>query len=207
MKTIFVTTAIALFVSITALSAQPLKIGVKGGVSSDEFHFSSVKIGETLISPSTSATLGYNMGLVARVTIPKFIHIQSELLYSSREYGYRITPKSASAQKVKITEQRLDLPVLVGFNISALRIFAGPVFTLRSSSSSSNKEIPFSASYYKSDIDLQLGAGLDIKKFFVDIRYTRPFDGSRQYITYGGKGASVKISRDETWSFNMGFFF
>ncbi|UKI39889.1 MAG: outer membrane beta-barrel protein [Alistipes putredinis] len=75
--------------------------------------------------------------------------------------------------RTSVAVNRIELPVLVGFNISALRIFGGPVFRLSDSEKSSNSD--FRVKFNDSAVAAQFGIGFDIKKFFFDIRYTTYF--------------------------------
>lgn len=205
MKTLFTSLALLLFIS-TATFAQPLKIGVRGGVNTSSYDFQRFSLNGTAITPRSSQEMGYQLGVAMRLSIPKFLQFQPELMYSTRNYGYELTTKSG-VDRVKITTKRMELPFMVGFNIKFLRLFAGPVFVLSSSQSNNNKDSGFSVKFDDSDIAFQMGAGLDIRKFFLDVRYTKNFQTTYNTMTLKNVSYKSKIRNDELWAFSAGFFF
>lgn len=205
MKTLFTTLVLTLLIASAAM-AQPLKIGLRGGVNTGNYNFSRFDMDGTSIMPVTTMGTGYQIALVTRLSIPKFLQIQPELVYSVRDYGYNLV-SDAGVKRVNISSKRMEIPLLVGFNISALRFFGGPVFTLSSSESSNKKSSNFKVKYNTSDVALQVGAGLDIKKFFLDVRYTTNLKSTYHTFTLNDQSHKGKIKSEKLWSFNVGFFF
>lgn len=206
MKKNFTILVVMLLMGGVSAFAQPLKIGIKGGLNTGSYEFKPVSMNGVEISNGSSAGTGYQFGVVARLSIPKFLQIQPELLYTSRNYNYRLQT-SSGRQNLRMSAKRIELPVMVGFNIAALRLYAGPRFILSSSIKSSKESIPFKVNYNDSDIAFQVGAGLDIKKFFIDVRYSTYFKTRYEQFTYDGLTQKVKIGTDEQWFFSAGFFF
>lgn len=196
---------LGLALSAGTASAQVLKIGIKGGVNTTSYSFEAVKLGDMRISPGPSSGVGYHLGLVTRISIPKFLQIQPELIYSTRDYRYAINSPGTVSQ-ARFTTKRFELPVMVGFNVRAFRIYAGPVFHL-TSSVDKNHDQGLEVNYHQSDIAVQVGVGLDIRKFFIDARYTT-YMGDR-YNDFIGQGVAkrVKITSDDQWYISAGFFF
>ncbi len=196
----------ALLVWAGSASAQGPKIGVKGGINIASYTPTPVYLDDTYIAPVSSSGTGYQLGVTLRLTIPGFIFIQPDLLYVSRDYDYDITA-AADTHRETIKTKRLEVPLMLGFNISSMRFFAGPVFRLSSSESNSVKDSPFSVEYNDSDVAFQAGIGLDIRKFFLEARYTTYFNPTEHTYNYGASNAAVKVKSDEQWLFNAGFFF
>lgn len=188
--------------------AQPLKIGVRAGLSSSSYYFGRVNIDGTVIAPSVSYTAGWEVAAVMRLSIPGFIHIQPEISYVSRDYHFRINPTGVSQRNnYKIATQTVEVPVTVGFNISVLRLFGGPVFTLSSTQKPQNGDYNFNIKFNKPEVGILLGAGIDVKNFFVDVRYTLAPDKREDIFTLNGTSQKVNIRSDEMWKFSLGFFF
>lgn len=205
MKKNFTILCAMLLMGSVAAIAQPLKIGIKGGINTGKYVMTPIAINGASITGETTG-LGYQFGVVARLSIPKFLQIQPELVYSSRDYRYALRSRDGK-RDVKMQSRRLELPVMIGFNISALRLYAGPNFILSSSVKSSDKSVPLTVNYVKSDIAFQAGAGLDIKKFFLDVRYSTYLGSRYEKFTYEGITQKVKIKTDNQWFFSAGFFF
>lgn len=204
MKKLFVV-LLGLALGAGTVSAQVLKVGIKGGVNTTSYSFKSVTLGDMRVSPGSSSGVGYHLGLAVRLSIPKFLQIQPELLYSTRDYRYAID-SPGTLSRARFSAKRLELPVMVGFNIRAFRLYAGPVFQLTASVRESNAQ-GLEVDYHNSDIAIHAGVGVDIRKFFIDARYTT-FTGNR-YNQFTGQGVSkrVKITTDDQWYVSAGFFF
>ncbi|MBP3356453.1 MAG: PorT family protein [Rikenellaceae bacterium] len=203
MKT-FLTTLILLLAAVGGAGAQTFRVGVRGGLIIDHYSFDRVSVGDAVITPGSSKP-GYQLGLVARISIPKFIHFQPEMVFTARNYHYTVAPKGGARGDARVRTARLELPVAVGFNIQALRLFGGPVFRLDHTVRSNNDA--FAVRYNDSDVGLMLGAGLDIRRFFIDVRYTTYAGKTTNWFSYAGQSAQVKIRKDNMWTFSAGFFF
>lgn len=204
-KMLFLMLALALLAAERG-EAQVLKLGVKGGVSTQNYDFKTVTIDGVTIKPGSNSDVGYQLGLVLRLSIPQFLQIQPELLYSSKKYDY-VVSEDDMTNKVGIETKRFELPIMIGFNISALRIFAGPKFILASSTKTTNSDIPLSMDYVNKDIAFQCGFGLDIKRFFIDVTYSTYLGDNYDKFTYADSESKVRVKKDDQWLFNLGFFF
>ncbi len=182
----------------SAMASRPLRIGFRGGVAVNTYSLDRITVNDTEIS-SRPSSVGYQVGIAARLSIPHFLQIQPELVYHSFKYNYNVGDSRTS-----VAVNRIELPVLVGFNISALRIFGGPVFRLSDSEKSSNSD--FRVKFNDSAVAAQFGIGFDIKKFFFDIRYTTYFGKVRNKISVDKESRSAKV-RDDGFAFNIGFLF
>ncbi|MFI3331680.1 MAG: porin family protein [Rikenellaceae bacterium] len=206
MKKIFTMILALSFVGVQMASAQILKMGLKGGVSTKIYDFQTTTVDGATISPGTNGNIGFQAGVIMKVSIPKFLYIQPELMYSTNDYDYVVTDASYIS-KVKVRSHRFEVPVMVGFNISALRFFAGPKFVLASSSSETNDYVDLKMDYIDSNIALVAGCGFDIKRFFIDISYTTYLGDSYDIATYNGTSTKLNLKSDSQWNFNVGFFF
>lgn len=207
MKRTFFLILFLAFVGFQTASAQILKLGVKGGVSVKNYDFSTVYINGEWLKPGVSPSIGYQMGVVLRLSIPKFIQIQPELLYSVQKYNYQTVNSSSMTSKTSFETKRLEMPVMIGFNISAFRLFAGPKFVLSSSSKADNDAVSLGVDFVDADVAFQAGIGLDIRKFFIEATYSTYLGDNFDQFTYNGTTCKTKIKNDDQFSFNLGFFF
>lgn len=203
MKKFFTLCVLSLLLAVGSASARIFQVGVRAGAGITSYKIPSTALGDARLI-STGSQFTYGFAVAARLSIPKFISIQPEVEYNISRYGYKLYENNIG-RKFNVNVQRVEIPVLVGVNIKAFRIFAGPSFRLAKFQSSSLSG--FKASYNDSDIAGVFGLGFDIKKFFVDVRYKTYFGSVHNTFKYDGNSTKVKVSTDSRWTVNLGFFF
>ena len=141
------------------------QFGVKGGLNLSKFNTSN-----TFDSDNQA---GYYAGAWARIGAAG-IHLQPELYVS----GKNTTLVSSTGEENKVKFTSIDVPVLVGTKIGAagvgLRLNTGPVvsFILNEDQSFGNAAANiFNGSFKDQAFAWQFGAGLDVGKLGVDLRY------------------------------------
>ncbi|MBU2945101.1 porin family protein [Zobellia uliginosa] len=159
-------TAVFALVSITAFAQKDLvKIGVKAGLnySANGDYFES--IGDAASDPDRN--VGYHIGLFSKIGLNR-LYLRPELVYTKTKSDY-------NGDKFDIS--KLDLPLLVGIKvIGPLRVFAGPSFqyildTEFDGISIDDIENDFS-------VGANIGAGVELGKLGIDIRYERGFNSN-----------------------------
>lgn len=159
----------ALFLSLNlAAFSQVLpsfQFGLKGGA-----NLSKLSTENTFSSDNRA---GYYAGLWARFGAAG-IHLQPELYLS----GKNTTLKASTGEENKVNFTSLDVPVLVGTKIGAagvgIRLNTGPVvsFVLSDGQSFGNAASNiFKGDFKGQNVAWQFGAGLDIGKLGLDLRY------------------------------------
>ncbi len=166
MKTITLSLTFILLTSLLA-SAQLLptfQFGVKGGV-----NLSSFTTDNTFSSDNKA---GYLAGIWARVGGAGF-HLQPELYYTSK-----MATVNNNGQTNTVTLNSFDVPVLVGIKVGTLgiggRVATGPVASFiinKNQSASSALGNITSRNYKDQNYAWQFGAGVDVQKISVDLRY------------------------------------
>ncbi|MDQ8053427.1 MAG: porin family protein [Pedobacter sp.] len=141
------------------------QFGLKGGLNLSKFS--------TTNTFSSDNQAGYYAGLWARIGAAG-IHLQPELYLS----GKNATLENASGQENKVKFTSLDIPVLVGTKFGAagigLRVNTGPVvsFVLNEDQNFSQAAAAaFNGNFKDQTFAWQFGAGVDVGKFGVDLRY------------------------------------
>jgi hypothetical protein len=141
------------------------QFGLKGGLNLAKFS--------TENTFSSDNKMGYFAGLWARVGAAG-IHLQPELYYSEKN----TTLKSNSGQVSDVKFSSLDVPILVGTKIGAagvgFRLNTGPVASFIINEQQSFDEAAaniFDGDFKGQAFAWQFGAGLDIGKLNVDLRY------------------------------------
>lgn len=189
MKRILFSTVLLFFVAIA--SAQ-FNFGIKAGYNSTLTlsNLGSVSDGSyNLDNVQGEMWNNFQAGLFARVFIKKF-YIQPELLYSMQKKEYTMTDlviDKVNDTKIDVNTfmnvSNVEIPILFGYKlldmkVANLRVFAGPKFILNAGSSLDYKNLTeeqvngsdLLADFKKSQVDLEVGAGIDVFMFALDAR-------------------------------------
>jgi hypothetical protein len=187
MKRILLSTALVFFVAIA--SAQ-FSFGVKAGYNSSLTlsNLGSVSDGSyNLSNVKGEMWNNFQAGLFARVYLKKF-YIEPELLYSVQKKEYDMLDVMIDGNATDINSymsiSNVEVPLMIGYKlldlkIANLRVFAGPKFILNTGSTLDYKNIedgqPVTSDkllqdFKASQIDLEVGAGVDVLMFALDAR-------------------------------------
>jgi opacity protein-like surface antigen len=168
-----------LFIGGAQLSQSQVQFGIKGGVNYNSDSFLEVKT--DVLSGAKSKT-GFHAGIWTRIKIPVIgLYIRPELVYTSlkSELSIKNTNELASYDF-----QKIDIPVLLGKKIfKVAHIFAGPSFQYIIDGDFDLKSI----SDLKTDasgftVGLQLGAGVELGKIGLDVRWERGFSDTESKL-------------------------
>lgn len=181
-----------------------LQFGIRGGINGAHQQLPRIQLGDGIVTAG-AGKLGYEVGVALRLNLSKVLHLQSELNYNFVNYGYRIS--DISRRDVTLRTERLEVPVQVGLQLGALRLFGGAMFRL-AQTQHSNGPSTFKVRFNDDDIALTGGVGLNIRKFFLDFRVTGfPFSNSWNQFSYDGASKLVKVKRNIVYGGSIGFFF
>ena len=179
-----------------------LKIGPKVG-------FNASKLTANLDSISSQFKSGFQFGIFAR--FGKKVYLQPEIYYTTQ--GGAFTGNNWS-QNIKLGS--LDVPVLVGISfinnkLLNIRILAGPVasFIVNKKIDESNVASDVIGPITNADIKninwyIQAGAGIDIWKLTLDVRYQIGLNKSIDNVAY--KTQTINTSSN-VWVVSLGFKF
>jgi len=141
------------------------QLGIKGGA-----NLSKLSTENTFSSDNRA---GYYAGLWARIGAAG-IHLQPELYIS----GKNTTLKTSSGDKADVKFTSVDVPVLVGTKIGAagvgLRLNTGPVVSFIVDDKQTVKTAVgnvFNGNFKGQSFAWQFGAGVDVGKLGLDLRY------------------------------------
>lgn len=203
MKYIFATLLFTLLFAGTA-SARRFQAGVRGGINTAQHDFDPVRIGSSVIRAG-SARIGYETGFVLRLNLSKHLHLQSELNYSFVNYNFRIG--GLYDRDVRLRTERFEIPVELGFQFGAFRLFGGALFRVADSERSSVPRL-LRVDFNDEKIGIVSGIGLNIRKFFLDFRVSGvPRSHVWETFTSDGTTQRVKVSRNIVYGGSIGFFF
>ncbi|QKG79969.1 porin family protein [Tenuifilum thalassicum] len=198
-------------------SAQFLRFGVKGGVSSTNVKFDKTTIDNGVNSyliEQGDAKLGMHLGFFARIQVMGFF-AQPELLFSHSQ-GEVVLNDLTASQVYNETQKfnKVDIPVLVGWKFGPARIGFGPVATVLLSENDGLKDKltdltnqTVKNNFNSATFGYQIGLGLDIlKKVTLDVRYEGNLSKLGSGITIGNNEYSFD-QRNPQILFSAGIFF
>ena len=193
----FILVLATLTFSIAAYS-QGFEIGIKGGVNIPAAGaVKDLVPGVDIASKNT-----YHGGVYGRLKIKLIgIFVQPELVYNTRGYNFNITANGIT-YNIKQQAYYLDVPVLVGLKMfKFLRVYAGPNFQylLTNEITGVDDAVALAIDFKKTDMKksntgVQIGFGLDLSKFRVDVKYDfNPTDMGSPF-SYQNQVQSIKTS-------------
>jgi hypothetical protein len=168
-KLVLLTTVFAFALISSKLHAQsplPIHVGIKAGSNYSELPVSN--------GFDSKYAAGFFGGAMARFDFKRF-YVQNEILYSEKSSKIERTAQSSSKNA---TWRSLEIPLLIGYKVidqSTLnvRVFGGGVYSyvLDENFSSLNQLKASYGKFDKSNIGYQIGAGIEMWKFTLDVTY------------------------------------
>lgn len=182
----------------TVATAQPIRLGVKGGLS-----FLSTDIGGKVgdgsdkLATLESKTVGWQLGLMGRFSIPMTgVYLQPELIFNHAGYDYR----PEGDKKKNISYNNIELPVLLGFKVLFMNAHFGPTFTLGTFDNNDLYQIK------RPDVGFQFGLGLTFSQITLDIRHQTYFKSNWKNLNFSEVHDKIKAN-EGYWTFSVGYFF
>ncbi|WP_299620764.1 porin family protein [uncultured Tenacibaculum sp.] len=183
-----------LFAAVQFTEAQ-IHFGIKGGINynSDSFR----EVSDDIINGSAESRTGFHAGVWLRFKLPMTgWYVRPELVYTSLKSNVDLITTPTSTEKVGYDFQKIDIPVLLGkkfFKVAYAHI--GPSFQYLL-----DGDLDFDAvSDIKADgftVGLQLGAGVELGKIGLDLRWERAFSDVESEIISSVGGANTTANFD-----------
>jgi hypothetical protein len=183
-----------------ACYSQSFEIGVKGGLNITAADVMQKVSNDLQITNKNT----FNGGVYGRFKIKLIgLFVQPELVYNTRGYNFEIKePNSGETINLKQQAYYIDVPVLVGLKmLKFLRVYAGPNFQyLLKNEITGIDEVKALAIDFKktgmkkASTGVQIGFGLDLLKFRLDVKYDfNPTDMGSPF-SYQSQAQSIKTS-------------
>lgn len=193
-----------------SVQAQGIEFGPKAGLSMNFNNFKDQIKNDNFSLKDEKNRLGYQVGAWARVGLLG-LYIQPEVLFSRSSSEVTLAdPQAALETVIKTKYNRLDIPVLVGMRfLKLVRINAGPLFTTQLSNDVKFTDPKGTFADIKADVKkdltvgLQAGAGLDISRLSLDVRYQTYFNKNLQDVLLNGQ--SVVDTNQAQILFSVGY--
>lgn len=201
-KILLLSVLMSLFISNTY--AGIIDFGIKAGLSSQSLNMTSSTLGDYQLS--TSSKLGYQVGIISRLNLV-ILNVQPEILYSMNSYTMAID-NGVERTSSKIKLNTFEIPVILGIRLFMLRINAGPVFNISTSTKVADTNSGINEVFTtKPSVGYMAGLGLDLFKFNLDLRYNGQFQKTTQDIQIGSLDAQQFSTKINSIVFSVGYLF
>ena len=161
MKKTFLTVVLATFITSLAFAQSEPGFGLKVGLnySANGDYFESI----SAAAEDPDRNVGYHIGVYTK--LGRSLYFRPELVYSKTQSDY---------EGGEFDVSKLDVPLLVGTRvIGPLHVFGGPAFQYILDSEFDGISIDRVENDFT--VGLNLGAGVNLGRLGVDIRYERGF--------------------------------
>lgn len=217
--------ALTLLPALT-LAQGGFQIGIKGGVNLSKLSFGdflttrvnangspAVDVNGQTIRDNLKASLdsktGTSFGIYTR--FGKNLFIQPELLYSTKAGQFDII-RDGQTQTVSVKTTSFDVPVLLGIKGGPIRVMAGPIVSFRVSNNQSLGDAlksytsgTLNDAWSKAYYGYQVGGGLDLGKFGIDIRHEGSLTDIAR-VDLGPTGSTAPFSQKfKSWQITLAY--
>ncbi|VAW09903.1 FIG00652129: hypothetical protein [hydrothermal vent metagenome] len=162
--------AVLALVSITAFSQKESGFGIKAGLNynANGDYFESA--GDVARDPDRN--IGYHIGIYGKLGVSR-LYVRPELIYTKTKSDY---------QGGTFDMSKIDAPILLGLKlIGPVHVFAGPAFQYILDSEFDGIGINTIENDFS--VGLHIGAGVNLGKLGVDLRYERGFsDNEAKFV-------------------------
>ena len=189
----------------TSYGQLNIKIGPKVGFNASQLH-------TNLDSISSQFKSGFQFGIFVR--LGKKVYLQPELYYTTEGGVFKSNSSSIKQWEQNIKLGSLDVPVLIGVSfinseLLNVRILAGPLasFIVNKKISETGVTGPVQDANIKNvNWYIQAGAGVDIWKFTLDVRYQIGLNKMISDVDFNSKTVNFNTSNN-VWVVSLGFKF
>jgi Flp pilus assembly pilin Flp len=192
-KTLLTFTLLAL---VMVTYGQTFDLGVKASYNTTKFTLSASSVANEFKNGS-----GVNFGVFARLGGSK-VYLQPEFLYSSKTGTYTVKNTLGAVLSTNdVKMQTIQIPILLGFKlldlkIASLRAFTGPAASFVTNGSMKNIGTQVKDNFTSNNMgwDWQVGAGVDVLMFTLDMRYELPLSELKSATVDTFKGRTFTVS-------------
>lgn len=204
------------FNSLWAQNKWNIEIGVRGGVNLAQLRTGDFvverRVNSQVLIDNIKASFQTRTGYVAGgfLRIGGRLYVQPEVILSAKGGNINIlrSGTNPSVDAIEISYTNVDVPLLLGYRLGPFRLNAGPLASFNvgagqslndalKSYTSNGTANAFKNAYY----GYQAGAGLDIGKLSLDVRY----EGSLSEVSFVDLSNHVNFSQKANlWQITLG---
>ena len=186
------------------IGQSQIKLGVRAGLSSASYSASDFTSTDYIVKKSSDASFGYHFGLFGQVKLLGFF-VQPELLLTSIGNNYELKNVAANTSKsVSDRTYNLDIPIIFGYKFGPAKLEAGPVARINLANTTNYSDYKYN--FNTASWAFQLGAGLQISRISVDLKYEFGLSKLGSGVSVGGVERKFE-PRVSQFVLSVGYFF
>lgn len=209
MKSLIIALCFSLFFLNFSLAQNNNNFGLKLGLTTENLDGETVQ-NDGLSLAIKDAKYGFHIGAFARLRLGEKFHIQPEVLFNSETVDYTLNDVSQNVVNKVVSEtyQNLDFPLLAGWQFGFLRLNVGPVGHVHVASKSQiDDHVPtYTQRFEDFTLGYQTGAGLDIWRLTIDLRYEGNLTRFGDHMYFAGEKVNFS-QRPNRWLLSVGYAF
>ncbi len=194
--------SLCLFLAASQLIQAQLDFGIKAGVNYNSDSFQNIDdVATEILEDQTKSKTGFHAGIWLRAKLPVMgLYIRPELVYTALKS--ELTANDGSNTKASYDFQKIDIPVLLGKKIFKIAyIHAGPSFQYILDGDLDFDTVGTIVDNFETEVDgftvgLNIGAGIELGKIGLDVRWDRSFSDTESEIISRAAGSSATTKFD-----------
>lgn len=179
-----------LFTIFSQKSEAQIELGIRGGIVSNNFNIEKYS-SEIDNIKNGDKEIGFHIGSIIRISTSdsKFI-FELDPTFVNTKSNFTINDQSSLLEDVFIEDKnwRMDVPIMFGTRFAGfLDVMAGPSLSLNIGNKLSYDKVneTIDQNYKSTTWGYQIGAGIKISKFIIDIRYAASLENVTEGIKIG----------------------
>ncbi|MCL1667395.1 PorT family protein [Elizabethkingia ursingii] len=203
---------IPVMLGAAAFAHAQVSLGVRANAlfNTSSSRWSDIKDTANRAVSNPKDVAGFNVGLSAKIKLPIVsLFVMPEIYYTNfKSKATYVDPVDGSNVELSAKSNRLDIPVMVGFDvIGPLSVFTGPVFSTNLSSNDTFQNFKEDTSKNFS-VGYQFGANVKISKLIVNARYEGSFSKDQRKFINNVTGSGVNYdNRPSLFMIGLGYQF
>lgn len=170
--------ALLLLGGFSVAHAQSLfQFGIKGGLLINSSDLKYTFSGTQNPYDESSTKPGFELGVQARINLPLGFLLQPEIVYSRTNGSFPVDAATVGSDRLKVRSNWIEVPVLVGWKFSIVRLMVGPSFRFPMDEvmTSGGEEAKIAPRLQNFVLGFQAGVGIDLGRLTLDARYCGNF--------------------------------
>lgn len=168
---------------------------------------------KTAVSQNGKNIIGFNAGLSMKVNLPTAIFVMPEIYYTNFSNEFTVSnDMNNSETTIKAKTSRIDIPVLLGYNLlgNTLSAYVGPVGSFNLSKDENYDSFTQKVNSKEFSVGYQIGVQSEISKLILSAKYEGAFSSDQRKFINTVAGSTQEINYDNrasTFMLGLGYKF
>lgn len=168
---------------------------------------------KTAVSQNGKNIIGFNAGLSMKVNLPTAIFVMPEIYYTNFSNEFTVSnDMNNSETTIKAKTSRIDIPVLLGYNLlgNTLSAYVGPVGSFNLSKDENYDSFAQKVNSKEFSVGYQIGVQSEISKLILSAKYEGAFSSDQRKFINTVAGSTQEINYDNrtsTFMLGLGYKF